>query len=56
MQSSRRNVGKDNADVYINRQEMGGEAVGAIADGRRDIETWERLYYGEFDSRRRKRV
>jgi thiamine phosphate synthase YjbQ (UPF0047 family) len=28
----------------------------AITDGRLDFGTWEKIFYGEFDGRRRKRV
>jgi len=30
--------------------------VVAITDGRLDFGTWEQIFYGEFDGRRRKRV
>jgi thiamine phosphate synthase YjbQ (UPF0047 family) len=30
--------------------------VVAVANGRLDFGTWERIFYGEFDGRRRKRV
>ena len=35
---------------------MGREAVLAVTNGRLDFGTWERIFYGEFDGRRRKRV
>ena len=31
-------------------------AVVAVTNGRLDFGTWERIFYGEFDGRRRKRV
>jgi hypothetical protein len=31
-------------------------AVVAVTKGRLDFGTWERIFYGEFDGRRRKRV
>ncbi len=52
----RHNVGEDNADAHMKRQIMGREVVVAITDGRLDFGTWERIFYGEFDGRRRKRV
>jgi secondary thiamine-phosphate synthase enzyme len=52
----RHNVGEDNADAHMKRQIMGREAVVAITDGQLDLGTWERIFYGEFDGRRRKRV
>ena len=38
------------------RQVMGREVVVAVTEGRLDFGTWERIFYGEFDGRRRKRV
>ena len=52
----RHNVGEDNADAHMKRQIMGREVVVAITAGRLDFGTWERIFYGEFDGRRRKRV
>ncbi|MBS0014085.1 MAG: secondary thiamine-phosphate synthase enzyme YjbQ [Desulfobacterales bacterium] len=52
----RHNVGEDNADAHMKRQVMGREAVVAVTDGRLDFGTWERIFYGEFDGRRKKRV
>ena len=52
----RHNVGEDNADAHMKRQIMGREVVVAVTDGRLDFGTWERIFYGEFDGRRKKRV
>ncbi|BAH76115.1 secondary thiamine-phosphate synthase enzyme YjbQ [Solidesulfovibrio magneticus] len=52
----RHNVGEDNADAHMKRQIMGREVVVAITQGRLDFGTWERIFYGEFDGRRKKRV
>jgi len=52
----RHNVGEDNADAHMKRQIMGREVVVAVTDGLLDLGTWERIFYGEFDGRRRKRV
>ncbi|MFP4452238.1 MAG: secondary thiamine-phosphate synthase enzyme YjbQ [Desulfobacterales bacterium] len=52
----RHNVGEDNADAHMKRQVMGREAVVAVTDGKLDFGTWERIFYGEFDGRRKKRV
>ncbi len=49
-------TGEDNADAHLKRQVMGRESVVAITNGSLDLGTWERLFYGEFDGRRRKRV
>lgn len=52
----RHNVGEDNADAHMKRQIMGREVVVAITQGRLDLGTWEQIFYGEFDGRRKKRV
>ena len=49
-------TGEDNADAHLKRQVMGREVVVAVTNGRLDFGTWERVFYGEFDGRRRKRV
>jgi secondary thiamine-phosphate synthase enzyme len=50
------NVGEDNADAHMKRQIMGREVVVAITKGQLDLGTWEQIFYGEFDGRRKKRV
>lgn len=47
---------EDNADAHLKRQVMGREVVVAITDGRLHFGTWEQIFYGEFDGRRKKRV
>jgi secondary thiamine-phosphate synthase enzyme len=57
-------TGEDNADAHLKRQIMGREVVVAVTNGRLDgsteltevFGTWERIFYGEFNGRRRKRV
>ncbi len=49
-------TGEDNADAHLKRQIMGREVVVAVTQGKLDFGTWERIFYGEFDGRRRKRV
>jgi len=49
-------TGEDNGDAHLKRQLFGREAVVAITEGRLDFGPWERIFYGEFDGRRRKRV
>ena len=50
------------ADAHLKRNAtrsvgvMGREVVVAVTNGRLDFGTWERIFYGEFDGRRRKRV
>lgn len=52
----RHNGFEDNADAHMKRQIMGREVVVAITDGKLHFGPWERIFYGEFDGRRRKRV
>ncbi len=49
-------TGEDNGDAHHKRQVMGREVVVAISGGQLDFGPWERIFYGEFDGRRRKRV
>jgi len=49
-------TGEDNADAHLKRQIMGREVVVAITNGKLDFGPWERIFYGEFDGRRKKRV
>ena len=52
----RHNGYEDNGDAHLKRQIMGREVVVAVTDGKLDFGTWERIFYGEFDGRRKKRV
>ena len=47
---------EDNADAHIKRTIMGREVVCAITDGVLDFGTWEQIFYGEFDGKRKKRI
>ncbi len=49
-------TGEDNGDAHLKRLVMGREVVVAVTDGQLDFGPWERIFYGEFDGRRRKRV
>ena len=49
-------TGEDNADAHLKRQVMGREVVVAVTEGRLDFGPWEKIFYGEFDGRRKKRV
>jgi secondary thiamine-phosphate synthase enzyme len=49
-------TGEDNGDAHHKRQIMGREVVVAVTDGQLHFGTWEQIFYGEFDGRRRKRV
>ena len=50
------NIGEDNGDAHLKRQVMGRDVTIAVTDGQLDFGTWEQIFYGEFDGRRRKRV
>ncbi len=44
-------------DAYLKRHGPPSEAVVvAVTSGHLDFGTWERIFYGEFDGRRRKRA
>ena len=47
---------EDNADAHLKRQIMGREVTVAITNGKLDFGTWEQIFYGEFDGKRKKRV
>jgi secondary thiamine-phosphate synthase enzyme len=49
-------TGEDNGDAHLKRQVMGREVVVAITAGRLDFGTWEQIFYGEFDGKRKKRI
>jgi secondary thiamine-phosphate synthase enzyme len=49
-------TGEDNGDAHLKRTIMGREVVVAITSGKLDFGPWEQIFYGEFDSQRRKRV
>ena len=52
----RHNGAEDNADAHLKRTLMGREVVVAITGGRLDFGPWERIFYGEFDGKRAKRI
>jgi secondary thiamine-phosphate synthase enzyme len=52
----RHNGYEDNADAHLKRSIMGREVVVAITKGKLDFGPWERIFYGEFDGKRPKRV
>jgi len=47
---------EDNGDAHLKRTIMGREVVVAVTKGQLDFGPWERIFYGEFDGKRRKRV
>ena len=46
----------NNADAHLKRQITGREVVVAVTNGQLGFGTWEQIFYGELDGRRRKRV
>ena len=52
----RHNGYEDNADAHLKRSVMDREVVVAVTDGKLDFGPWERIFYGEFDGKRDKRV
>ena len=49
-------TGEDNGDAHLKRQVMGREVVAAVTGGKLDFGPWAKIFYGEFDGGRRKRV
>ena len=49
-------TGEDNGDAHHKRQVMGREVVVAVTEGALDFGPWERIFYGEFDGGRDKRI
>lgn len=49
-------TGETNGDAHLKRTVMGRETVIAITGGKLDFGPWERVFYGEFDGQRKKRV
>lgn len=47
---------EDNADAHLKRTIMGREVVVAVTEGKLDFGPWERIFYGEFDGKRKKRL
>ena len=47
---------EDTADAHLKRTIMGREVVVAVTEGELDFGPWERIFYGEFDGKRKKRV
>ena len=49
-------TGEDNGDAHLKRTVMGREVVVAVTAGKLDFGPWEKIFYGEFDGQRKKRV
>jgi secondary thiamine-phosphate synthase enzyme len=49
-------TGEDNGDAHLKRTIMGREVVVAVTKGGLDFGPWEKIFYGEFDGQRKKRI
>lgn len=50
------NTGEDNGDAHLKNLIMHHQVIVPITDGDLDLGPWQRIFYGEFDGQRRKRV
>ena len=48
--------GEGNGEAHLRKQIMGREVVVAVTEGKLDLGTWERIFYGEFDGQRQKKI
>lgn len=51
-----RGTGEDNAAAHLRSLTIGHEVIVPVTDGRLDLGPWQRIFYGEWDGRRPKRV
>jgi secondary thiamine-phosphate synthase enzyme len=49
-------TGEDNAAAHLRSLTIGHEAIVPITAGKLDLGPWQRVFYGEWDGQRRKRV
>jgi secondary thiamine-phosphate synthase enzyme len=49
-------TGEDNAAAHLRSLTVGHEVTVPITDGSLDLGPWQRVFYGEWDGQRRKRV
>jgi secondary thiamine-phosphate synthase enzyme len=49
-------TGEDNAAAHLRSLTVGHEVIVPVTQGRLDLGTWQRVFYGEWDGQRRKRV
>jgi secondary thiamine-phosphate synthase enzyme len=49
-------TGEDNAAAHLRSLTIGYEVIVPITEGRLDLGPWQRVFYGERDGQRRKRV
>ena len=50
------NTGEDNGDAHLKNLLMHHQVIVPITDGDLDLGPWQRIFYAEFDGKRRKRV
>lgn len=50
------NTGEDNGDAHLKNLIMHHQVIVPITQGDLDLGPWQRIFYGEFDGQRRKRV
>ncbi|HUQ46550.1 MAG TPA: secondary thiamine-phosphate synthase enzyme YjbQ [Gemmatimonadaceae bacterium] len=51
-----RGTGEDNAAAHLRSLTMGHEVIVPVTDGALDLGPWQRVFYGEWDGQRPKRV
>jgi len=51
-----RGTGEDNAAAHLRSLTIGHEVIVPVTDGRLDFGPWQRVFYGEWDGQRPKRV
>jgi secondary thiamine-phosphate synthase enzyme len=49
-------TGEDNAAAHLRSLTIGHEVIIPITNGKLDFGPWQRVFYGEWDGQRRKRV
>jgi secondary thiamine-phosphate synthase enzyme len=49
-------TGEDNAAAHLRSLTVGHEVIVPVTEGRLDLGPWQRVFYGEWDGQRRKRV
>ena len=50
------NTGEDNGDAHLKNLLMHHQVIVPITEGDLDLGPWQRVFYGEFDGKRKKRV
>ena len=49
-------TGEDNAAAHLRSLTIGHEVIVPVTDGQLDLGPWQRVFYGEWDGQRRKRL